>query len=93
MTKTITKTITLSVGSIVAAAFLLAGTASADTKYCDAVVQKYERYLAGGSAKSRPTVGVETRIAAEQCKAGDTSGITALEKALENAKIPLPPRG
>ena len=93
MTKTITKTMTLTVGSILAAAFLLAGNASADTKYCDAVVQKYERYLAGGSAKSRPSVGLETRHAAEQCKAGDFSGIAAIEKALQNAKIPLPPRG
>jgi hypothetical protein len=43
----ITKIMTLTVGSILAAAFLLAGNASADTKYCDAVVEKYERYLAG----------------------------------------------
>ncbi|WP_147145472.1 hypothetical protein [Reyranella soli] len=96
MTKMITKTMTLTVGSVLAAAFLLAAGASADTKqaaYCDAVVQKYERYLAGGSAKSRPPVGVETRDAVERCKAGDTSGIAAIEKALQNAKISLPPRG
>ena len=93
MTKMITKTMTLTVGSVLAAAFLLAGSASADTKYCDAVVQKYERYIAGGSAKSRPSVGLETRHAVEQCKAGDFSGIATIEKALENAKISLPPRG
>lgn len=94
MTKTITKTMTLTVGSILAAAFLAAG-ASADTKnaaYCDAVVQKYERYL-GGNAKNRTTAGVETRHAVEGCKAGDHSGIATIEKALENAKITLPPRG
>ena len=93
MTKTITKTMTLTVGSVLAAAFLMATGASADTKYCDAVVQKYERYIAGGSAKSRPSVGLETRHAVEQCKAGDFSGIATIEKALENAKISLPPRG
>lgn len=96
MTKMITKTMTLTVGSVLAAAFLLAAGASADTKqaaYCDAVVQKYERYLGGGPAKNRPAGGLETRHAAEQCKAGDTSGIAAIEKALQNAKIPLPPRG
>ena len=93
MTKTITKTMTLTVGSILAAAFLLAGNASADTKYCDALVQTYERQLNIGSAKSRPPVGLETRHAVEQCKAGDIRGISALEKALENAKIPLPSRG
>jgi hypothetical protein len=96
MTKMITKTMTLTVGSVLAAALLLAAGASADTRntaYCDAVVQKYERYLAGGSSKSRPPVGVETRHAVEQCKAGDFSGIAAIEKALQNAKISLPPRG
>ena len=39
------------------------------------------------------TKAAETRHAVEQCKAGDMSGIAAIEKALENAKISLPPRG
>ena len=75
---------------------LLAANASADTKavaYCDALVQKYERHINIGSAKSRPPQGLETRHAVEQCKAGDIRGISGLEKALENAKIPLPSRG
>ena len=46
-----------------------------------------------GSAKSRPPQGLEAREAVERCKAGDTSGISAIEKALENAKITLPARG
>jgi len=95
MTK-ITKATTLTVGGVLAAAFLLASGVLADTRdaaYCNAVVQKYERYVAGGSAKSRPSVGLESRHAVEQCKAGDMSGIAVIEKALENAKVPLPPRG
>ena len=46
-----------------------------------------------GSAKSRPPQGLDARAAVERCKAGDTSGISAIEKALENAKITLPARG
>jgi hypothetical protein len=96
MTKTMIKTMSVSVGTVLAAAFLLAATGSAmskDAAYCDALVQKYERHLAIGSSKSRPPQGLEARVAVERCKAGDTSGISAIEKALENAKITLPARG
>jgi len=95
MTKTY-KTMTLTVGAMLAAAILLPSMASAnagDSAYCDALVQKYERHLAGGSAKSRPPQGLEAREAVERCKAGDASGISAIEKALQNAKITLPSRG
>ena len=94
MTKTMTKTIKLTVGGLVAAAFMLAAGGSAqasDAAYCNALVQKYERHLVGES-KNRPPQGLEARQAAEQCKAGDIKGIPALEKALTNAKISLPSR-
>ena len=90
------KTMTLTVGAMLAAAILLPSMAQAnagDVAYCNALVQKYERHLAGGSAKSRPPQGLEAREAVERCKAGDTSGISAIEKALENAKFTLPSRG
>ena len=96
MTKTMIKTLSVTVGAILAAAVLLPAVSSADTKdaaYCGALVQKYERYLAIGSNKSRPPQGLEAKVAVEHCKAGDTSGISAIEKALENAKISLPARG
>ena len=96
MTKTMIKAMSVSVGTVLAAAFLLAATGSAtpkDAAYCDALVQKYERHLAGGSARSQPPQGLEAREAVERCKAGDTSGISAIEKALQNAKITLPARG
>ena len=96
MTKTMIKTMTTTVATVLAAAILLPSMASAnasDVAYCDALVQKYERHLAGGSAKSRPPQGLEAREAVERCKAGDTSGISAIEKALENAKFTLPARG
>ena len=94
MTKT-NKTMTLTVATILAASILLPSMAQAnagDVAYCNALVQKYERHLAGGSAKSRPPQGLEAREAVERCKAGDTSGISAIEKALENARFTLPAR-
>ena len=93
MTKTMNKAMTMAMGGLLAAAFMLsAGSAQAtDATYCNALVQKYERYLVGES-KSRPPQGAEARQAVEQCKAGDAKGIPALEKALSNAKIPLPSR-
>ena len=36
---------------------------------------------------------LDTRVAVEKCKAGDTSGIAGVEKALKDARIDLPPRG
>lgn len=96
MTKTMIKTMSVTVATMLTAAILLPSMAqanSSDVAYCDALVQKYERHLAGGSAKSRPPQSLEAREAVERCKAGDTSGISAIEKALENAKFALPSRG
>ena len=95
MTKSMIKTMTTTVATVLAAAILLPAMAQAnagDIAYCDALVQKYERHLAGGSAKSRPPQGLEAREAVERCKAGDASGISAIEKALENARFTLPSR-
>ena len=96
MTKTMIKTMSVIVGTMLAAAILLPAVASAsssDVAYCDALVQKYERHLAGGPARSQPPQGLEAREAVERCKAGDASGISAIEKALQNAKFSLPSRG
>lgn len=98
MTKSINsmgKTMFLGIGGVLAATFATAAIASADTasrSYCNAVVDKYERYLGNNNGRSHPPQGIDARVAAEKCRAGDTSGIAALEKALENARIPLPPR-
>ena len=95
MTKTI-KTMNVTVATILAAAILvpsIAQASSGDIAYCNALVQKYERQLNIGSAKSRPPQGLEAREAVERCKAGDSSGISAIERALQNAKITLPSRG
>jgi hypothetical protein len=93
MTKTMIKTMSVTVGAILAVAVLLPAVSSASTKdaaYCGALADQAERYLGGGSAKNRAPMGLETRVAVERCKAGDTSGIPAIEKALDNARIAQP---
>ncbi|WP_295144710.1 hypothetical protein [uncultured Reyranella sp.] len=66
---------------------------SADATYCTALVQKYEQYLDKNSGRVQQPQSLDSRAAVEKCKAGDTSGIPAIEKALRNAKIDLPSRG
>lgn len=93
MTKTMIKTLSVTVGAILATAVLLPAVSSATTKdaaRCGALVQTYERYLAIGSSKSQPPQSLETKVAVERCKAGDTGGISGIEKALDNAKIAQP---
>jgi len=95
MTKTI-KTMNVTVATILAAAILVPSMAQAnsgDVAYCNALVQKYERHVAIGSSKSQPPQSLEAKAGVERCKAGDTSGISAIEKALQNAKVTLPSRG
>jgi hypothetical protein len=57
---------------------------SADAKYCEALSMKY-REVSSFQSDSPQAVAI--------CKAGDTaSGIPVLEKALKDAKVPLPSR-
>jgi hypothetical protein len=59
---------------------------SADAKYCEALSTKYREVSSFQSDSPEA-------VAMAKCKAGDTaSGIPVLEKALKNAKVPLPPR-
>ncbi|MBI2740565.1 MAG: hypothetical protein HYX38_28965 [Rhodospirillales bacterium] len=66
---------------------------AAGSSYCTALVSKYEHYLDMDSKRGRQPQSAEARAGVEKCKAGDTSGIPALEKALQDAKIDLPPKG
>ncbi len=71
---------------------IAASAQPADANYCGALAVKYERYLDMNSKRGQQPQGLDTRVALEKCKAGDTSGIPALEQALRNAQIDLPPR-
>jgi len=80
---------------LVVAAAALPGIAFAqlgDAKYCSALVTKYEALLDQSQKKGEQPQNLAAKAAAEKCKAGDTSGIPALETALRDAKITLPER-
>jgi hypothetical protein len=90
---------TSSFGLAAAFALALASTASAQSKdvaYCNALAAKYQQYLghgSGGRHGGADDQNVDARLAADKCKAGDTSGIPVLEHALKDAKIELPAHG
>jgi len=66
-----------------------------DAAYCNALADKYQRYVAvedPGPGETKAPVAV--MHAMEQCESGNvSSAIPVLEKALKAAKIDLPPRG
>jgi hypothetical protein len=83
-------------GSAIVAATLMPFAAfaqSADATYCSALVQKYEQYVDKNAGRVQQPGSLDARAGVEKCKAGDVSGIPAIEKALRNAKIDLPARG
>ena len=80
---------------LVVAAAALPGIAFAqlsDTKYCSALVTKYESFLDQSQKKGEQPQNIAAKAAVEKCKAGDTSGIPVIETALRDAKISLPDR-
>src|SRR5262245_7678491 len=80
-------------GLMVIAAVSLPGTAFAqgnDAAYCKALASKYEHYLDSGLRLGQQPQSLDSRIALEQCQAGDTRGIPGLERALGDAQIPPP---
>ena len=67
---------------------------SSDAEYCSALGDKYALLLNQGPRHGGPSASVDAQVAIAKCKAGDTAaGIPALENALRNARIDLPPRG
>jgi len=70
----------------------LASAQGGDGAYCAAPSQKYQQYLDAETRGGRQPQSLDARAAVEKCKAGDTTGIPVIEKALKDAKIDLPPR-
>jgi hypothetical protein len=71
---------------------LAASSQSTDGKYCQALLIKYDTFIvkASGHAPRRGDNAAE--VAASKCREGDPAGIRGLERALQDAKIDLPPR-
>jgi hypothetical protein len=87
MTKTMTKTMSVTVGAILAMAMLLPAAASAQPKLV--------HYFAVGPATiqpatGQPATGQEAAGAAERFTTGDTSAIPAIEKPFDGVMIAQP---
>jgi hypothetical protein len=65
---------------------------SSDAAYCRALVAKYEAFLDQNPRLGASPQGLDANVGVEKCKTGDTAGIPAIEKALKDAKLDLPPR-
>ena len=82
--------------AVVACVLALPAAASAqagDTGYCQALASKYQRYVVGTSGSGKmatPNVSVET--SASRCNSDAAHSIPVLEKALNDARIDLPPK-
>ena len=64
-----------------------------DAEYCGALVTRYDTYLnEDGRRGGMRSTDVVANVAAAKCRAGDSSGIADLERALKDAKVDLPPR-
>ena len=82
--------------AVIASVLALPGAASAqsgDTGYCKVIASKYQRYVVGTSGSGKmatPNVSVET--ASSRCGSDPAGSIPVLERALNDARIDLPPR-
>ena len=65
---------------------------SGDLNYCQALAVRYEAFLDQNQRRGEEPQALAAKVAVEKCRAGDTSGIADLEKALMRAKLGLPPR-
>ncbi len=64
-----------------------------DVQYCGALVTRFDTYLNKfGKHGGMLSTDVAANVAAAKCRAGDSSGIADLERALKDAKVDLPPR-
>ncbi len=79
---------------LTAAGSLPATAQSNDPAYCSALAQKYQRYVGDNDVQHRGQQrdsSVDTAIA--QCSTNSAVAIPVLERALQNAKVELPPHG
>jgi hypothetical protein len=67
---------------------------AADTRYCSVLSDDYDRYTsAGQDHRGHSDVTPNIAVAMTECQSDPVAAIAVLEKALTDAKIPLPPRG
>ncbi|MFI5000174.1 MAG: hypothetical protein ACHQK9_09870 [Reyranellales bacterium] len=71
-------------------------SSAADLRYCQALSERYMRYVSGdefSSRRSARSTEVEGSVAVAKCREGDAAtAIPILERKLVNARVGLPPR-
>jgi hypothetical protein len=81
-------------GALVFALPAAAFAQSGDTSYCMALSSKYQRYVSTNELHYRtPTPPNDVSVAISQCHSNWASAIPVLERALQAAKLDLPPHG
>jgi hypothetical protein len=82
-------------GLALAMATPVAFAQSGDVAYCNALANKYERYIGtvGDGRHTTTDQNASAQLAVHQCRTGDTSGIPVLERVLTDNRFDLPPRG
>jgi hypothetical protein len=76
------------------AANLPASAQSGDVAYCQALAQKYQRYVGDSDARRKGQMRDSKLDAAiAQCSSNSAAAIPVLEQALRDAKVELPSRG
>jgi hypothetical protein len=71
----------------------LSQTKEADQKYCNALVEAYQKSEGGHGMQGRAPRSLEITKAMDGCKSGDTANaIPTLEKYLHDKKVALPAR-
>lgn len=80
-------------GDSPAAARQQAAAPLTDVQYCSSLVTRYDTFLnKSGKHGGMLSTDAAANVAAAKCRAGDSSGIADLERALKDAKVDLPPR-
>lgn len=70
-----------------------ATAALTDVQHCGALVTRYDTFLnRDGRHGGMRSTDVAANVAAEKCRAGASSDIADLERALKDARVDLPPR-
>ena len=60
--------------------------------YCRALSDKYQRYVATNDGRHRAQTNAGPDNAMSHCQSDPASAIPVLERALQDAKVDLPPR-
>jgi hypothetical protein len=80
------------VTALLLAAPIAAFAQSADTKYCEALGDKYQDYVQATGRRGEAAPSVTADIALSKCQTAPGEAIPVLEKSLTDGRVTLPRR-